>query len=294
MSLPWPGVIPYFIQTWEGCTLKTCSYCSAKTKQPASFQTTSRTSPVPQTREKTDGGRRQISDTAVCSRIHRGTSQQLMAPRTLAGKQGDFKVVATPCSLSRWQLTPQRAARRGCVGGRTNPSSCSSPRRAQHLCNTSSRRMGRHRAMHPALLHAVVSRGSHLQNAAGLLSHQGLIQKSCTAVHQENPRLYSHTPLIIHVLNLRKAIQVQSQMTETDLKGLFWAYMNTPISPSIKCKLRRLTPISNLQRGAGDIWTTWTKKISKWFCCFTLAQKWSSKAALRTVRKQHPNTANKS
>lgn len=37
--------------------------------------------------------------------------------------------------------------------------------------------------MHPALLHAVVSRGSHLQNAAGLLSHQGLIQKSCTAVH---------------------------------------------------------------------------------------------------------------
>lgn len=28
--------------------------------------------------------------------------------------------------------------------------------------------------------------------------------------------------------------------------------MNTPISPSIKCKLRRLTPISNLKRGAGD------------------------------------------
>lgn len=253
MSLPWPGVIPYFIQTWEGCTLKTCSYCSAKTKQPASFQTTSRTSPVPQTREKTDGGRRQISDTAVCSRTHRGTSQQLMAPRTLAGKQGDFKVVATPCSLSRWQLTPQRAARRGYVGGRTNPSSCSSPRRAQHLCNTSSSRMGRHRAMHPALLHAVVSRGSHLQRCSWVpkspRSYSEILHSSPPG---EPTFVFSHT-FDHSCLEFKEShSSAKPDDKEADLKGLFWAYMNTPISPSIKCKLRRLTPISNLQRGAGD------------------------------------------
>lgn len=85
------------------------------------------TSPVPQPHEKTDGGRKQLSSTAVGSRTHRGTSQQLMAPRTLAGKQGDFKVVAMPCSLSRWQLTPQRAARQGWVGGMTNPSTGCNP-----------------------------------------------------------------------------------------------------------------------------------------------------------------------
>lgn len=52
--------------------------------------------PQPQPREKTDGGRKQLNSTAVGSRAHQGTRQQLMTPRTLAGKQGDFKVVATP------------------------------------------------------------------------------------------------------------------------------------------------------------------------------------------------------
>ena len=50
----------------------------------------------PQPCEKTDGGRKQLNSVAVGSRAHQGTRQQLMTPRTLAGKQGDFKVAATP------------------------------------------------------------------------------------------------------------------------------------------------------------------------------------------------------
>lgn len=56
--------------------------------------------PQPRQCKKTDGGRKQLNSTFVGSQAHQGTRQQLMAPRTLAGKQGDFKVVAALCSLS--------------------------------------------------------------------------------------------------------------------------------------------------------------------------------------------------
>lgn len=133
-----------------------------------------------------DKWRQKAAQHHCCGLTHQGTSQQLMAPRTLAGKQGDFKVSN---ALQPEQVTAytSEGCQQGWVGGMTNPSSRCNPHRTQHLCTSSRSRVGRHRAMHPALLHAVVSRGSHLQRWAGFLSHQDLIWKSCTAVHQENP-----------------------------------------------------------------------------------------------------------
>lgn len=98
MSPAWPGVLLYLIQTLEGYMFMARSCCFANTKwlgflsdcflslthAPMHMQ------PQPQPCEKTDGGRKQLNSIAVGSRAHQGTRQQLMTPRTLAGKQGDF------------------------------------------------------------------------------------------------------------------------------------------------------------------------------------------------------------
>lgn len=52
-----------------------------------------RVQPQPQPCEKTDGGRKEFNSIAVGLQAHQSTRQQLPTPRTLAGKQGDFKVV---------------------------------------------------------------------------------------------------------------------------------------------------------------------------------------------------------
>lgn len=98
---PWPGVLLHLIQTVEGLVLVARSCCSAEPGAWLPFRllwaslAALLVQPQPQPCGKTDGGTQQLHSIAVGSGAHQAR-QLLMAPRTLAGKQGDFKVVATP------------------------------------------------------------------------------------------------------------------------------------------------------------------------------------------------------
>lgn len=257
--------------------------------------------PQPRQREKTDGGRKQLNSTSVGSRAHQGTRQQLMAPRTLAGKQGDFKVVAALCSLSslrnttasKWQFIPSRAARQGCERGQTSPSSCFGPLLSENLCTAISSRVGRHRAMHSGLwhcFHAVASEGSDLQR--------------CNWA-PKSPRSYSEIllsspPMLVFFhsfdhswLEFNKShSSAKPDDEEIKLKGFVLSLSEPTYFPINKKQAeRRLTPICNLQRS----WRP-SEQLRQRKSAITLVlmlyiiteMKKQSWRTLRRIRRQYP------
>ena len=117
------------------------------------------------------------------------------------------------------------------------------------------------------------------------------MQKSYSAVCQANPHLYSSTPLIIHVLNLIKAIQKARSLGDRLKAFVPSLHEHTYFPINKKQAERRLTPICNLQRGAGGHLSNLDKEKQQVHCflmpCMSTEPKQQSWKTLRRIRGQN-------